>query len=144
MPLSIRLPTGLSDFGRHDDGAVVLRPGLEILIDAGIDPVLVLGDSDLTVVRRNRLSDASKVGNGVVDPKPVADVAAGHSLDVEIIAERQGGDEDGHFGGRFRIAPVMDAQRFPGKVQFQVGTGDPLNVEGDLGAVQPVGIRAVA
>ena len=41
-----------------------------------------------------------------------------------------------------RIAPVMDAQRFPGKVQFQVDTGDPLNVEGDLGAVPPVGIAA--
>ena len=141
MPFNIWLPAGLSDLGRHDDGAVVLRPGLEILVEAGFDPVLVLGDSDLTVVRRNRLSDASKVGNGVVvDSKPVADVAAGHSLDVEIVAERQGGDEDGHFGSRFRIAPVMDAQRFPGKVQFQVDAGDPLDVESDLGAVQPVGI----
>lgn len=42
MPFNIRLPAGLSDLGRHDDGAVVLRPGLEILVDAGVDPVLVL------------------------------------------------------------------------------------------------------
>ena len=141
MALNIRLPTGLSDFGRHDNGAIVLRPGLEIFIDAGVDPVLVFGDSDLAVVRRNRLSDASEIGNGVVvDPKPVADVAAGHSLDVEIITERQSRHEDGYLGSHLRIAPVMDAQRFPGKVQFQVDAGDPLDVEGDLGAVQPVGI----
>ena len=141
MALNIRLPTGLPDFGGHDNGAIVLRPGLEIFIDAGVDPVLVFGDSDLAVVRRNRLSDASEIGNGVVvDPKPVADVAAGHSLDVEIITERQSRHEDGYLGSHLRIAPVMDAQRFPGKVQFQVDAGDPLDVEGDLGAVQPVGI----
>jgi len=79
MSFHVRLPAGLADFGGHDDDAVVFRPCLKIPVHAGIDPVPVLRDGYLAVVRRDRLRDPAKVGQRiVVDPDPVRDVAAGH------------------------------------------------------------------
>ncbi len=96
---------------------------------------------NFAVVGRDRLGNPAEIGNGiVVDPDPIVDVAADYSFDVEIIAERQRGHKNGYFRGQFGITPVMKAQRFPGEVQFQIHTGKPLNVEGDLGAVKPGGI----
>ena len=141
MPLYIRLPAGLPNLGRHDDGAVVFSPGLKVLVQARIDPIFVFGNGHLAIIRRNRLCDPTKIGNGiVVHPDPVADIAAGHSLDIEIIAVRQCRHKDGYFGGHLQIAAVVNAQRLSGIIQFCIDSGKPLNVEGNLGAVEPIRI----
>jgi len=121
MSFYVRLPAGLSDFGGHDDGAVVFRLCLKILVQAGIDPVLVFRDGYLTVVRRDCLRNPAKVGQRVVvGSDPVEDVAAGHAFNVEIVAERQCGNKDGYGHSQTGIVTVVERQCFPGKIQFQI------------------------
>lgn len=141
MTFYIGLPPRRFDLGRHNDGAVVLGPSLKILVDARIDPVSVFCNCHLTVVRDDGLSDAAKVGKGiVVDPDPVADIAAGHTLNVEIIAVGHGSNKDRDRDSLLWISSIMDAQRLSGEVQLQIDTGIALNVEGDLIALEPLRI----
>jgi len=109
----------------------------------GIDITRYRYDEYLAVVRRDRLRDPAKVGQRiVVDPDPVRDVAAGHAFDIEIVAERQGGNKDGYGRGQTGIVTVVERQRFTGEIQFQIDAGNALDVEGNLGAVEPVRVAA--
>ena len=141
MPFNIRFPARFTHLGRLDDGTIVFSPGLEVLVHTGVDPILVLSNRYFAVVGRNRLGNPTEIRNGVVvDPNPVADVAAGHSFDVEIIAKRQCRHEDGYSRGQIRITTVMKVQSLSRKVQFGIDAGETLNMEGNLGAVKPVGV----
>ena len=87
MTLHIGFPPGRSYLSRRDDGAVVLRPGLKIFIETGIDPVLIIRNSYLTIVWGNGLGNTAKVSKRIViDPDPAADIASGHPFNVEKIA----------------------------------------------------------
>jgi len=106
---------------------------LKVFVHAGIDPVPVLRDGYLAVVRRDRLRNPAKVGQRiVVDPDPVRDVVAGHAFDIEIVAERQGGNKDGYGRGQTGIVTVVERQRFTGEIQFQIDAGKQLKRIGKI------------
>ena len=139
MTFYIGFPARFPDLGRQHYRSVVLGPGLKLFVNARVDPILVLGNSNLTVVRGNGLRDSAKVGQCViVDTDPVADIAIGKSLDVEVVAERERGNEDRNRSQVVRITAVVDDQRFSGVIQFCIDSGITLDMEGDILVAHPV------
>ena len=113
MPFYIGFPARRADFCRKHDRSVVRRPCLEFRVQARINPILVLGNCNLAVIRRNGLRNAAEILQSVVvHANPVGDVAAGHAFNVEKIAERQGRNKDGDLRQRFRITDVTKPQGF--------------------------------
>ena len=116
-------------------------PSLKFRIQARINPILVLSNRNLAVIRRNSLCDATEILQGiVVHADPVADIAAGHALNVEQIAERQGCNKDRDLGQCFQITDVTKPEVFPSKIQFRINAGIALNIEGYVFVAQPVGV----
>lgn len=66
MAFYYRLPTRGLHFSWQNHSTVMVGPGLEVLVHAGIDPILVFRNSYLAVIRGNRLCDSAKVRNGIV------------------------------------------------------------------------------
>ena len=119
----------------------MFSPGLEVLVQAGANPVLILGNSNFAVIRRDSLCDPAEIRDCVViNPNPVADVATGHPFKVEKIAERKRCHKYGDRCSCFRITPIMKAQSFSSIVQFCIDTRETLDVESNVDAVEPIGV----
>lgn len=117
----------------------MVSPGLEVLVHAGTDPVFILRNSYLAVIRGNRLGDSAKISNSViVDPDPIAYIAGYHSFCVKVIAERQCCHEDGDGGQFLWVTTVAENQVLACKIQFRIHAGITLNMKRDLCTVQPV------
>ena len=139
MAFYYRLPAWRLHFSWQNHSTVMVGPGLEVLVHAGIDPILVFRNSYLAVIRGNRLCDSAKVRNGiVVDTDPVAYIAGYHSFCVEVITERQRSHEDGDGSQFLWVATVAKNQGLSSIIQFRIHAGIALNMKCNFCAVQPV------
>lgn len=123
---------------RGNYSIIVFSPGLKVLVECRVNPVLVFRDSNLAVVRSDSCRDTAEVVQCViVDSEPVLYLAFCHSLGIEVFTVGQGCNEDSHLGRVLRGRTVMDNERLPGVIKLKVDARLVWDMDGYLLECQP-------